>query len=92
MFDRACVRVSGWMDGRNDRSIDRSKETKCTIAITHKTIKDLPIATAWPASKAAFHCLYFSPKRTTTMSSRRMRGDFKHGLACDFKASPCLKR
>ena len=63
-----------------------------TVAITHKTIKDLPIATAWPASKAAFHCLYFSPKRTTTMSSRRMRGDFKHGLACDFKASPCLKR
>eukprot|EP00964_Phaeocystis_antarctica_P138288 scaffold102963_cov71-Phaeocystis_antarctica.AAC.3 len=29
----------------------------------------LPRAAANPASKAAFHCLYFSPKRTTTMSA-----------------------
>jgi len=33
------------------------------------TMSDLPRAAAMPASKAAFHCLYFSPKRTTTMSA-----------------------
>ncbi len=40
-------------------------------------ISDLPYAAAMPASKAAFHCLYFSPKRTTTTSAcsipRRVR-------------------
>ena len=32
-------------------------------------MRDLFKADAYPASKAAFHCLYFSPKRTTTISA-----------------------
>ena len=38
-----------------------------------RVISGVPSAAAWPASKAAFHCLYCSPKRTTTMSASRSR-------------------
>ena len=40
--------------------------------VLKESISDLPKAAAMPASNAAFHCLYLSPKRTTTMSAISM--------------------
>ena len=61
-------------EGEEDADAAPSTSFKAWVnASSCSVMIGLPSAAAKPASKAAFHCRYLSPKRTTTTSERSIR-------------------